>query len=208
MVTRVVQVVLALLAVGLGATNAPAQVYVAPYAGVYFPDVRWEIPGVDDDIIQAQTGAIYGLRLGYAGTTPWGVEAGYGFAPVTFEFDEFGSGDVETGDGDEHVLYGALVYRRTVAPAADLLFIAGVGAFRFTPEGDEDDDPTTDFMVELGAAVTYEITPSISLRADLRDHLALCSAETGIGDDPASLCFPNDEVLHNVELSGGVELRL
>lgn len=63
----------------------------------------------------------------------------------------------------------------------------------------------TNLLVNFGGGLKVAVADRIRIRMDVKDHVDLCDA-SGVGD----ACFDrdDDEALHNIELSGGVEFRL
>jgi len=184
----------------LAASTASAQDFearrlnVSPYVGVFLLDDEQltEVAAVEVD-----PGAILGARIGYAITSSWQVEAGYGFAALETEPSEFDEADPEDviADLDAQVWYGAIIYSLAYReiPTA-LLLTAGYGVLILEPEGG---DRVSDPMLDLGVGFTHPIRSWITIRGDARDHMSFCSAEPG----GTSACQGGDELLHNFEVS-------
>jgi len=189
----------------LAASTARAQDYearrfnVGPYVGVFLLDDEQltEVAAVEVD-----PGVILGARMGFALAKSWQLEAGYGFAGLKTEpseFDEDAPPDL-VADLDTHLLYGAINYLLAYRdnPTA-LVLTAGAGVLILDPEAF---DRSTDPMLELGAGFTHPIRTWITFRGDARDHVSFCSVPDS---GESSACPGGDEVLHNFEVSGGLQ---
>ena len=68
----------------------------------------------------------------------------------------------------------------------------------------DDDGGGTDTLVNYGAGIAIPIG-SLRLRGDLKDQVDLCDAPDEFDADGFEACF-EDEALHNIELTAGIEI--
>lgn len=176
--------------------------YVNPYVGFFaFDESSFEEAFENLDVEESP---IVGARLGWASGT-WGVEAAYGRA--AFDARGIVEGDIVTErETTIHLVYAALTWGFPLGPVEP--FVAGgLGAARYAPENHEG---STDVVASFGGGLRVGLGERLSLRVDARDHVDVCDApdfDEGEGSDEVGACF-DDETLHNIELSGGVEIRL
>lgn len=189
-----------LIAVAL-AWAAPAvaqgRVYVNPYVGYYAFDESSFEDAVDG--LDIERSPIVGARLGWTGGA-WGIEAAYGRAG----FDAEGAfGDiVERRETTIHLFYAALTWGLPLGPVEPFVS-GGLGAARYDPDRT---DGTTDFVANFGAGARLDLG-RVALRVDAKDHVDLCQEPDFAAGDDVGACF-DDETLHNIEISGGVEIGL
>ncbi|MDX1623208.1 MAG: hypothetical protein R3199_04420 [Gemmatimonadota bacterium] len=175
------------------ATPAAAQLHLNGYAGFYrFDDGPFEDFDPDREV---DPSPLIGARLGIGDR----FEIGYGFSPITVE--DAGFGEALERDAGVHLFYGAFNYHLPI-PAVDLFLSAGGGIVRLEPE---EGDGSTDPLVNFGAGVTFPISPLLLFRADVKDHIDFCEGQEG--DEDFTACF-DDETLHNVEVSAGLQIGL
>ncbi|HUP02193.1 MAG TPA: hypothetical protein VM737_11845 [Gemmatimonadota bacterium] len=201
-----VSVIIAALAaafITLAPVPAVAQrigIAVNPYVGTYHFDESsfedaFERVDVDAD-------PIYGLRLALGGHSGLSLDLGYGRTGVDGEVvaDDI----VLDEDATIELFYGALNYHLPL-PVLDLFISGGVGAIRYEPD---DRDGATNVLVNYGVGATFPLG-ALRLRADVKDHVDLCDGpdEDELGEFDFGACL-EDETLHNIELSVGVEIGI
>lgn len=194
------------LALAFGAA-APAAAqdggaYVSPYLGYYgFDESSFEDALEDLDIEESP---IVGVRLGWSSGS-WGIEAAYGRA--AFDADFIIEGDIrDRRDTTIHLIYGALTWGFPLG-ALEPFVSGGLGAAKYAPDGHEG---ATDVVASFGGGVRLDLGERLALRVDAKDHVDLCEAPdfaAGEGTDEVGACW-DDETLHNIEFSGGVEIGL
>jgi hypothetical protein len=187
--------------VALGSAPASAQsigIAINPYIGYYdFDESSFEDAFDDADL---ESGAIWGARLGLGGREGLSLDLGYGRASVDGKVT---IGDVIlTEDSAIHLFYGAVNYQLPV-PVVGLFLSGGAGAIRYAPE---DRDAKTDVLLNYGAGVSIPVG-GVRIRADAKDHVDLCDAPDEFAFDEFGACA-EDEALHNIELSAGIEIAL
>lgn len=232
---RVRTVILCAL-LGTGSVAGPASAQsrwsVTPYAGVLFTDddLAGEggpvdflddpslPPGPRSDVrleFEVENAPVFGARLGIPLDERWGIEASYGFASfqvrgeveVTSPFPELDEESVRFGlaisDHDLHLWEGAVRYSFGNERLRPFL-VGGVGgatvssSFPIFGGLEELDETTTDLAFVLGAGARWDYREGFGIRLDLRDHLQRC-------DRP---CLGDETLLHQVELSAGIEIEL
>ncbi len=192
--------VFTVLAVGAGLAGpepAHAQrigIAINPYLGYYAFDESSFEDALDQ--VDLDSGAIYGLRLALGGHDGLSLDLSYGRASVDgeFEFDEI----LQTEEADIDLFYGALNYHLPLP--VDIFLSGGLGGIRYGPE---ERDSDTNLLINYGAGFTFPIGLA-RLRADIKDHVDLCDAPDDIGDFDFGACL-EDEALHNIEISAGLE---
>lgn len=188
---------LALAVTVLAVAAAPARAqFVEPYVGAYrFDDDALEDSG---SRIEVDSGLVYGIRAGL-GSRGWSVVGSYGRAPI--EGTGTIGGEPFSEDGAVELYYVSLEYHLPL-PVLDLFVSAGAGGIRTEFDGR---DGATDVLVNYGAGASFPLSPLVRLRVDLKDHVDLCDAPGSAGDLGACL---DDDTLHAIELSGGLQIGL
>lgn len=169
--------------------------HLMPYAGVLvYDDGELEAQGIEVDI-----GPVVGARVGFALARSWQIEAAYGFAPMSTEPSDFSDDDVDLGDLNAHIFYGAINYLLGYeGNPTRLLLAAGAGGVIMDPEPGS---RTGSFLIDFGVGFTHPVRDWITFRGEVRDHVTFCSApETG--------CPTDDDVLHHLEISAGLQFWL
>ncbi|MBW3660383.1 MAG: outer membrane beta-barrel protein [Gemmatimonadetes bacterium] len=187
-----------------GAAPAAAQdgAYVNPYVGYYaFDESSFEAAFDRADVEESP---ILGARLGWS-SGAWGIEAAYGRSRFETELrrDDVVFPDEET---TIHLIYAATNWTLPLGPVRPFVS-GGLGAVAYSPENR---DGATDVLANFGGGLKVAFGERFRLRADVKDHVDLCEApefEEGEGSDDVGACF-DDETLHNIEISGGVEIGL
>ena len=170
-------------------------VSINPYLGYYgFDESSFEDAFENADL---DAGAIWGLRLGLGGHEGLSLDLAYGRSSVDGEFDFVG--DVFEEDADIDLFYGALNYHLPLP--VDVFVSGGLGGIRYAPE---ERDSDTNLLVNYGAGLTIPLGVW-RIRADVKDHLDFCDAPDDVEEFDFGACF-DDETLHNIELSAGLEL--
>ncbi|HKY59647.1 MAG TPA: outer membrane beta-barrel protein [Gemmatimonadota bacterium] len=181
----------------LAAPAARAQrlgVSINPYLGYYAFDESSFEDAFDNADLDA--GAIWGVRLGLGGHDGLSLDLAYGRSSVDGEFDF--EDDVLREDADIDLFYGALNYHLPLP--VDVFLSGGLGGIRYAPE---ERDSDTNLLVNYGAGVSIPLG-AWRIRADAKDHVDLCDAPEDLGDLDFGACL-EDEALHNIELSAGLE---
>ena len=155
---------------------------------------------------------LFGARLGVQLTDSWKVEGAFGMSPFTASIEDVEGFEI---DGDALLLYGALNYHLPHQGPLGFFLSAGAGAARISFDDTEvfgepvEGDSFTDFLLNLGGGFGWELTPTLALRGDVKDHLQFCKQiDEESAEDQASLCPEEDKVLHDLEFSAGVSIRL
>ncbi|CAN5251912.1 MAG: outer membrane beta-barrel protein [Gemmatimonadetes bacterium] len=175
-------------------------VAVNPYVGYYhFDESSFEDAFENVDV---DADPIYGVRLALGGHTGWSLDLGYGRTGV--EGSVVADDIVIDEDSTIDLFYGALDYHLPI-PVLDLFVSGGVGAIRYEPD---DRDGQTDVLVNYGAGATIPLG-LFRFRADVKDQVDLCDApeEDELADFDFGACL-EDQALHNIELSAGLEIGL
>ena len=170
---------------------------INPYFGFYHFDQSSFEEAFDESDVDG--GLIYGARLGIESGTFFSWDLAYGRASADGEITI--GGDILPEDSGIHIFYGAVNYG--LPPPVRLFLSGGVGAIRYSPE---DRDARTDFLVNYGGGVSVDLG-RMRFRADAKDHIDLCEADPDDEDFfDFGACF-EDDALHNIELSAGVEIE-
>lgn len=188
--------------------RAQERITITAYAGAHFSDrdrfTLLESGTVESDI---EDGPIVGLRMAVPIRSGWSAEFSYGW--TTFEV-QYRGGTIEDPEGiliatdgyDLHQLELGLRWSalagRTMSPFVTLA--PGLAVVTFDSEFLEMETgkvTKTEPTIGLGGGLVWRASEALGIRADVRDHIRFC------GD----LCL-EDETLHGLELSGGVEIRL
>lgn len=187
----------------LGLASAHAQgfnVAINPYVGWYhFDESSFEAAFDRSDI---ESDPLYGVRLALGGHSGWSLDLAYGRVSIdgSFDLDEV----VIEEKAAIHLFYGAVDWHLPLPGPLDVFLSGGAGAIRTDPDEREG---ATDVLVNYGAGVTVPLG-RVRIRADLKDHVDLCDAPEEIDLDEFGACLDEDETLHNIELSGGLEIPL
>jgi len=194
-------IALALLVAGAGVAAAQESRFrVNPYLGWYqFDESSFEKGFGASDV---ETDPVYGLRLAIGGLGSWSLDLAYGRTEIAAEGNV--GGDVEvSSDATIQLYYGALNWHLPLTGPLDLFLSGGGGAIDtdFEPGGGG-----TDVLVNYGAGVAIPVG-AWRVRADLKDQVDLCEAPEEFDADAVEVCF-EDEALHNIELTAGVEIPL
>lgn len=187
-----------------GATAQGFGISVNPYIGYYhFDESSFEDAFEDSDV---SSDVMYGVRLGLGSREGLSFDLGYGHASTDGQITTNGTLPPGAGvfdeDSDIDLFYGALNYQLPI-PVIGLFVSGGLGAIRYSPE---DRDSQTDVLVNYGAGVSVPVG-AMRVRADVKDHIDLCDAPDDIGDFDFGACA-EDDALHNIELSVGLEISL
>lgn len=175
--------------------------YVNPYFGYYaFDESSFEKAFDRADIEESP---ILGARLGWS-SGMWGVEAVYGRS--SFEAETLADDIVNREETTIHLLYAALNWSFPLGPVEPFVS-GGAGAITYSPDRR---DGSTDVLVSFGGGLKVAVGDRFRIRVDAKDHVDLCGApDPAEGESDTRACFEDEtERLHNIELSGGVEIRL
>ena len=184
----------------LGAFAQESSVRLNPYAGWYhFDEVSFEEAF---DTSETESDPVYGLRLGIGGTDGWSLDLAYGRTTIGVEVPGL-EGTTISDDATIQLFYAALDWHLPTTGTMDLFLSGGAGGIdtAFDDGGSE-----TDLLLNYGVGVAIPMG-SLRLRADLKDQVDLCSKPEELEADSFQACF-EDETLHNIELTGGVEIPL
>ncbi|HET9332346.1 MAG TPA: hypothetical protein VFQ21_02050 [Gemmatimonadota bacterium] len=183
----------------LGAFAQESRVRLNPYAGWYHFDEGSFEEGFDTS--ETESDPIYGLRLGL-GTGRWTLDLAYGRTTIGVEVPGL-EGTTISDDATIQLFYAALNWHLPLTGPLDLFLSGGGGGIdtAFDDGGSE-----TDVLLNygLGAAIPMG---SLRLRADLKDQVDLCNEPEELEADFFAACF-EDDALHNIELTAGVEIPL
>ena len=191
--------------------------FVNPFVGGYMLSDEG-LQNLDGDgtaiDVEIDPAVLFGARLGVRLSESWKVEGAVAMAPFTATFEDFDFFDL---DGDAQLFYGALNYHLPHQGPVGFFLSAGAGATRIKLDEVEilgetlEPEPVTDFLLNFGAGFGWELTPTIALRGDVKDHLQFCKqldeSEEAEDEDQSSLCPEEDRVLHNLEFSAGLSIR-
>ena len=171
-----------------------------PYAGWYhFDESSFEEAFETSDV---ESDPIYGLRLAIGGIGGWSLDLAYGRTKI----DAQGTlgGDVELStDATIQLFYGALDWHLPLTGPLDLFLSGGLGGIDTDFDGE---GGGTDVLLNYGAGVAIPVG-SLRVRADLKDQVDFCEAPEEFDADALDACF-EDKALHNIELTGGIEIPL
>ena len=188
-----------------GAADAAAQesrFRLNPYAGWYhYDESSFEKAFQDFDV---STDPIYGARLAIGGLGGWSLDLAYGRAKVDVRYPDPDASELSSADATIQLFYAALDWHLPLTGPLDLFLSGGAGAIDGGTYGVA--DSRTDLLVNYGAGVAIPVG-SLRLRADLKDQIDFCKAPDDFGGASIDTCL-EDEALHNIELTGGVEIPL
>ena len=192
--------ILALTFVVAGARAVSAQsIRLNPYVGWYHFDESSFEKGFDTS--EADSDPVYGLRLGLGDTGGWSIDLAYGRTEIAAEGVR---GEVLlSSDATIQLFYAALNWHLPLTGSLDLFLSGGIGGIK---TDFEDQDGSTDVLLNYGAGVAIPVG-AWRVRADLKDQVDLCDAPDEFEFDAFETCF-EDEALHNIELTAGVEIPL
>jgi hypothetical protein len=170
-----------------------------PYTGWYHFDESSFEKGFETS--EAESDPVYGARLAIGGVGGWSLDLAYGRTKIAAE----GQRDdvVLSSDATIQLFYGALNWHLPLTGPLDLFLSGGLGGIQ---TDFEDEDGDTNLLVNYGAGVAIPMG-SLRLRADLKDQVDFCDAPEEFDADAFEACF-EDEALHNIELTGGIEIPL
>ena len=197
---RIATAVLALTALAAGAARAQeSSIRLNPYAGWFHFDESAFEEGFDTS--EAESDVIYGARLGLGDTDGLSIDLAYGWTKIDAEGVR---GDVIlSSDATIQLFYAALDWHLPLTGPLDLFLSGGAGGVH---TAFEDEDGSTDLLLNYGAGVSIPIG-GWRLRGDLKDQVDLCDAPEDVEFEAFDACF-EDEALHNIELTAGVEIPL
>lgn len=203
--TSVVSAALAAAFLTLAPMPAAAQrlgIAVNPYVGTY----RFDESSFEDAFQQVDLDAdpIYGLRLALGGHSGLSLDLGYGRTGVDGRFSNGDDVLPVNEDATIQLYYGAVDYHLPL-PVLDVFVSGGAGAIHYGPE---DRDGQTNVLVNYGAGATIPLG-ALRVRADVKDHVDLCDApdEDELDQFDFGACL-EDEALHNIELSVGLQIGI
>ena len=184
----------------IGAFAQDSRVRLNPYAGWYHFDEGSFEKGFDTS--ETESDPVYGLRLGIGGTGRWSLDLAYGRTTIGVEVPGL-EGTTNSDDATIQLFYAALDWHLPLTGPMDLFLSGGAGGIdtAFDDGGSE-----TDLLLNYGLGVAIPMG-SLRLRADLKDQVDLCNEPEELEADFFVACF-EDEALHNIELTGGVEIPL
>lgn len=178
--------------------QAPS-VAINPYIGYYafdessFEDA-FDRSDVDGDVLA-------GVRLVLGDRSGWSLDVGFGQASVSGEIRD--GGDAIEEDATVRLLYGAADWHLPLPGPLNVFLSGGGGLIRYDAD---DRDAVTDVLLNYGAGASIPVGP-VRVRADAKDHVDLCEAPEEVGAGEVGACL-EDDTLHNIELSVGIEIAL
>ena len=173
---------------------------VNPYAGWYhFDESSFEEAFETSEV---ESDPVYGVRLAVGGLGSWSLDLAYGRTKIDTEGAVVGDIDL-SGDATIQLFYGALNWHLPLTGPLDLFLSGGGGGIDTNFDGA---DGHTDVLLNYGAGVAIPVG-AWRLRADLKDQVDFCDAPEEFATDELKACF-EDEALHNIELTAGVEIPL
>ena len=186
--------------VGREATAQEARFRLNPYAGWYHFDESSFEEGFETSDVESDP--VYGLRLAIGGIGGWSLDLAYG--RTTIDAQGTLGGDVELAtDATIQLFYGALNWHLPLTGPLDLFLSGGGGGIDTDFDGE---GGGTDVLLNYGAGVAIPVG-SLRVRADIKDQVDFCEAPEEFDADGLDACF-EDEALHNIELTGGIEIPL
>jgi hypothetical protein len=216
-----------LLTLGL-ATASPSSAQrwaIEPYLGAYLPDdgVFERVDFDPEDFprgfplivdFESGAGALFGARAILELRQAWSLEAAYGQAAYETRTTVEIGGTVEDPEAtirdtfdfaeqDVQLFYGAVLFDLLPESRIHPFVVAGGGGIRISTDlriiSDipEDRFSGTDPLIVVGGGLRFDLGSRSRIRSELRDLVRFCSQDEG--------CARN-RVLHNLEISGGVEL--
>lgn len=196
--TAAVAAALVLAGVVPGAAQE-SRVRLNPYAGWYhFDESSFEKAF---DRAEVESDPVYGLRLAIGGLGAWSLDFAYGRTTIAAEGLR---DDVQLmSDATIQLYYAALAWHLPLTGPLDLFASGGAGGIS---TDFDDGDGGTNVLVNYGVGVAIPVG-SLRLRADLKDQIDFCDAPEELEFDAFEACF-EDEALHNIELTAGLEIPL
>lgn len=191
-----------LLASSAGAVSAQESRFrLNPYAGWYHFDESSFEKGFETSDVESDP--VYGARLAIGGVAGWSLDLAYGRTKIAAEGSSVDGAVALSSDATIQLFYGALNWHLPLTGPLDLFLSGGVGGI----DTDFDDGGGgTDVLLNYGAGVAIPVG-SLRVRADLKDQVDLCKAPDDFDADAVEACF-EDEALHNIELTAGIEISL
>ena len=188
------------LAAAATASAQESRFRLNPYAGWYhFDESSFEEAFETSDV---ETDPVYGLRLAIGGIGGWSLDLAYGRTKIDAQGLLVGEIELST-DATIQLCYGALNWHLPLTGPLDLFLSGGLGGIDTDFDGD---GGGTDVLLNYGAGVAIPVG-SLRVRADLKDQVDFCDAPEEFATDTIRACF-EDEALHNIELTGGIEIPL
>ena len=220
-------VILAALLAPPAPASAQSRFVLTPYIGAWMVDdglseldFDFATLELDDEPLpspdfatEVEAGLLLGVRVGVPVGPSWMVEGSYGYSSfsteATIEFDDaFPEADlfsIELLEHRAHIFLGALRWTPLLGARVRPYLVAGLGAVRMTTSAggflgfeDELQLSATDLLLTAGGGLAVPLRPGLALRAEVRDDLQFCD----------ELCPEGDQTLHNIELTGGLEIDL
>lgn len=197
---RIAILALTFVVAGAGALSAQF-IRLNPYAGWYHFDESSFEKGFETSDVESDP--VYGVRLAIGDVSGWSLDLAYGRTKIDVEVPGL-HGSVESDDATIQLLYAALNWHLPLTGPLDLFLSGGAGAI--DTGSFEIGEGSTDVLLNYGVGVAIPLR-SLRLRADLKDQVDFCDAPEEFEADPLETCF-EDEALHNIELTAGVEIPL
>lgn len=168
------------------------------YAGLLIPDEPAFAAG-ETPFAFMDNQVLFGGRVGY--TTPWNafIQGDFGYSPLKIRGPAIG------GEEDLTVLlYGGSVgYNFQPVRWFQFFILGGAGLVRW----DGDSFGENDFRFHFGGGFRGYLTPNLALRVEARDHVVPMALSDLRADRNPTLNL-DDELTHNIELSGGITVFL
>lgn len=193
---------MAVLVFAATASGQESRFRLNPYVGWYhFDESSFEEAFETSDV---ESDPIYGLRLAIGGIGGWSLDAAYGRTKIDAQDLVLSGDDVAfSTDATIQLFYGALNWHLPLTGPLDLFLSGGVGGIDTDFDGE---GGGTDVLLNYGAGVAIPVG-SLRVRADLKDQVDFCEAPEEFDADAIDACF-EDDALHNIELTGGIEIPL
>lgn len=153
-------------------------------------------PAPDEPPPEIRNAPVLGARIAYHTPLRFFVQGEFGYAPTRLTREGV------RGDVDITVFGGSVGYDIPLSPEATLFLVSGAAANRWNTAGLE---PEVDLDVNFGVGTRIALSPSLSVRVELRDHYMKDGYSAtrrrltpGLGPEPSRTS------IHTVELSGGL----
>lgn len=179
-----------------GADWGRSGVEINGFAGFFWPTEPDFILGETGFQFENEQELYFGGRLGYTFPINLFIQGEVGYAPLTIQRNgtEF---DIKTW------LYGgSLGYNFQLARAAQLFVLVGGGVVKWDPDGLENE---TEPRGHFGGGVRLYLTPNVAVRGEVRDNV-MPATLTDVRLELDDLDEIDDELTHNLEVTGGVSL--